>query len=970
MPQFAAAASCVLSSGNYSATCPTTLNAGDSVTVVPGGYKYLNVTVNAHSGSVIDATDHLYFTGGNTLNNAGSYRFGNDASLYNDGVTGVFVNTGTLSKIGGTGDSHVNISGFNSNGGTVNVQTGRIVFDNGGAFNAGSSFTGSGQTLITNGANFSGSFSSDGSLVLAGGTHTGSSGTPANFASGVLQWTAGSLAGNWQTASGTTVNLSGGSYKYMSGAVTHGGTVVATDHLYFDPGAGRVLTNNGSYQFASDAGLYDNGGAGVFINNGTLAKTGGTGDSHVSISGFGNGGTGVVNVQSGRIVFDNGAAFASGSRIAGAGQAVITAGATISGNLRTANNLYLSGGIVTANDVVATGDVYWTSGTLDGSWQTASGSALYVAGGSYKYVGGTLANAGTMTASDHLYFNPGTTVVNNGVYQFANDAGLYNNGGAGSFINSGMLAKVGGTGDSHVSISGFSNGATGVIDVQTGRLVFDNGASFAGGTRIQGAGSVTVTAGATFGGNLATANNLYLSGGAVTANNVVASGDVHWTSGTLGGSWQTASGSALNIVGGSYKYVGGTLTNAGTMNASDHLYFNPGTAIVNNGRFQFANDAGLYNNGGTGSFANNGTLAKMGGTGDSHVSISGFSNNPGGAIDVQAGRIVFDNGVILNGGSTLSGSGSILVTNGASIAGNLATANNLYFSGGTATASHVVASGGAHWTSGTMSGQWQSAAGSALSIEGGSYKYAAGLKLAGRSVATDHVYAYGSDALANDGRYEFANDSGIYGGGDVVNNGRIVKAGGTGTSDLSNTALLNLGTLESQTGALRLPDNFTNAGTIQGGATVQVNGTLTNNGHLMPGSDAAVGTLTLAGGLSQSAGGTLDIRLASASLSDMLLVTGSAAIGGSTLALSCFSCALNAGDAFLLLDSSGALTGTFGGVTTSGFGSGFAYAIDYTHTNQVWLSVTNVGAVPEPSSYAMLLAGVAILGWLARRRRR
>ena len=269
-----------------------------------------------------------------------------------------------------------------------------------------------------------------------------------------------------------------------------------------------------------------------------------------------------------------------------------------------------------------------------------------------------------------------------------------------------------------------------------------------------------------------------------------------------------------------------------------------------------------------------------------------------------------------------------------------------------------------------MSGQWQSAPGSALSIEGGGYKYAAGLTLAGRSVATDNVYAYGSGALTNDGRYEFANDAGIYGGGDVVNNGRIVKAGGTGTSDIANTTLQNLGTLESQTGTLRLPDNFTNAGTIQGAATVQVNGTLTNNGHLAPGSDTATGTLTLAGSLSQGAGGALDIRLVSASLSDLLHVTGSAAIDASTLALSCFSCSLSVGDAFMLMSSSGTLTGTFGGVTTSGFGSGFAYAIDYSHTNQVWLSVTNVGAVPEPSTYAMLLAGVGVLGWLARRRRR
>jgi cytoskeletal protein CcmA (bactofilin family) len=1135
-PPLASAAACSFSSGNYSgSSCSMTLLSGDVLTLSPGGYKYLDVALSNQAGALIDATDNLYFAPGNTLNNAGAFRFGADASLYDSGVSGVFVNTGTLAKTGGTGDSYVNISGFVNNGGTVNAQTGRIIFNSGAAFNAGTSFTGPGQVLVTNGASFAGSFSSDGSLVLAGGTQTGSAGTPANFASGTLQWTAGTLAGTWQTAAGSTVNVSGGGYKYIDGAVSNGGTMAATDNLYVNDG--RTLTNNGNYRFDNDASLYNGSGTGNFVNNGTLTKAGGTGDSRVSLSGFSNGSTGVINVQTGRIIFDNGGQFASGSAITGAGQVLVTNGATFNGALSTANNLILAGGTFTANNVVATGDVSWTAGTLAGTWQTAAGSTLRVDGGGYKYVSGTLTNAGTLAAVDNLYINGGSTLANTGSYRFTTDAGLYDNGGTGGFVNSGTLAKVGGSGDSRISISGFSNSTGGVIDVQTGRMIFDNGAAFASGSSITGAGQAVVSNGATFTGALSTAGNLYLSGGTVTASNVVATGDVHWTNGTLSGtwqntaastlsveaggykyvtgtltntgtmtavdnvyindgsalinngsyrlagdvgllgnggtnavvnngtlakvggtgdsyvtvagfsngatgivdaqagrivfstgasfdsgsritgagqvvigngatfsgalstagnlylsggtvtannvtatgdvywtrdtlagSWQTASGSTLHVDGGGYKYVGGTLTNAGTMAAVDNLYINDGSTLANNGTYQLVNDAGLLGNGGTGSIVNSGTLAKVGGTGDSYVTVNGFRNAGSGMIDVQTGRFVFNSGAVFDSGSRISGAGQVVISNGATLNGSLSTADNLVLTGGTVTANNVVAAGGAHFTNGTMTGQWQSNGG-ALSIEGGGYKYAAGLTLAGRTVATDNLYAYGAGALTNSGHYEFGNDASIYGGGDVFNNGRIVKTGGTGTSDLSNTALQNVGIVESQTGTLRLPDNFTNAGTLMGVASIQVNGTLTNNGHLAPGATAATGTLTLLGNLSQGALGTLDIRLTSTSLSDLLQVNGSAAIGGSTLALSCFACALNNGESYLLMASSAALSGTFGSIVASGFGDGFEYAIDYSHANQVWLNVLQVGAVPEPSTYAMLLAGVGVIGWLARRRK-
>jgi fibronectin-binding autotransporter adhesin len=89
--------------------------------------------------------------------------------------------------------------------------------------------------------------------------------------------------------------------------------------------------------------------------------------------------------------------------------------------------------------------------------------------------------------------------------------------------------------------------------------------------------------------------------------------------------------------------------------------------------------------------------------------------------------------------------------------------------------------------------------------------------------------------------------------------------------------LNNTGTIDVQSGILKLPNNFTNNGTLKGVGTFATS-LLTNAGHVAPG--GSPGTLALNGNFTQPSGGFLDIELSNAALFDVFNITGTAALGG------------------------------------------------------------------------------------------
>ncbi|MBS0445678.1 MAG: PEP-CTERM sorting domain-containing protein [Proteobacteria bacterium] len=450
------------------------LNGTRTLTLDTGGYKYVNGTV-VNLGSIV-ANDTLYFANGNTLTNNGSYAMAGDVGVADGGYNGSFINNGTFAKTAGAGTSYVSINGY-SNNGVIRADSGTIEFSTGGVFNAGSQFAGGGTVRVTGNATFNGAYTTTGNLQLAGATYTGNGA----LMNGDTTWTAGYLTGDWQVASGRTLQIATGGYKYVDGGVTNNGTVHAVDDLYFVNG--NTLTNNGVYTLDGDVGLYDGGYNGNFVNNGRLSKSSGGNTSYVGINGFQN--HGIVDAQTGTINFYTGGLFDDGSQFTGAGQVVVSNGATFRGSFSTAGNLSLTGGTFQGGDgtagskaTLAGGSASWTSGSLIGTWQVGSGTTLNLAAGGYKYVNGSVTNDGHVVATDHAYLQNGNTLTNNGTYEAQGDVGLYDGGYNGHFVNAGTFVKSAGGGTTDVSAIDFQN--TGTVNVATGTIKLPNGFANAG----------------------------------------------------------------------------------------------------------------------------------------------------------------------------------------------------------------------------------------------------------------------------------------------------------------------------------------------------------------------------------------------------------------------------------------------------------------------------------------------------------
>lgn len=787
---------------------------------------------------------------------------------------------------------------------------------------------------------------------------------------------------------------SSAAHSFSGSGFVNGGTV------QWQPGASSIVFANGAdvsssglWDAQGDAALVYGGGAvTTFNNSGTLRKSGGAGTTTIGNSAaflFVNSGT--IDAQTGTIALSGDNIINAGSVFTGAGSVVVNTGSTFNGGFQS-SNLTLAGGVQTGNAAVLNGSAVWASSTLTGTWSVGATATLNAQGTSSKtFNAGTFTNNGTFAwqaSSGGLVVQNGANIHNVGTWDARGDAAVVYGGGASTtFTNDGTLRKSAGNGVTQIGNSAASTFVNnGTIDAQTGTLRFSGDNVFNGGTVFTGAGSVGVNTASTFSGAIQS-SNLRIEAGLQTGNGAVLSGQAVWASGTLGGGWTVGAGSTLISQGTASKtFDAGTFTNSGVFawqaNSGSLVVVN-GASITNAGVWDAQGDAAIvYGGGAVSTFTNSGTLRKSAGTGTTQISNSGafrFINS--GAVEAQTGTLLISGNSSFNPGTVFSGAGSVVVDTASTFNGGFQS-GNLTLSGGTHTGNAARLSGQAAWNAGALDGTWSVAPGATLNVATGSSKTFnnTGFTNDGTvawNVGSGSLVVTNGGALVNNGLWQAQGDASlVYGGGansSFVNNGTLRKTGGSGTTILTNSAALsfvNNGTVDAQVGTIQLPASFSNAGRLTGDGTLQTSGVLTNNGTLAPGS-TGTGTLALTGGsLTQAAGATFEVDLTSLAAFDLLTVGGAAALDG-TLALNCLgACSFALGDSFTILDASGALSGSFANVTLSGFGSG-AFSVLYDlPTASVRLLVTEaVTAVPEPETYALLLAGIAAVGLVVRRRR-
>jgi len=163
---------------------------------------------------------------------------------------------------------------------------------------------------------------------------------------------------------------------------------------------------------------------------------------------------------------------------------------------------------------------------------------------------------------------------------------------------------------------------------------------------------------------------------------------------------------------------------------------------------------------------------------------------------------------------------------------------------------------------------------------------------------------------------------------------------------------------------------------VKNGATIAPGGSATGGAATLatvstPLGD--VGTLTLKSSLTTESGAifAMDINTDGAfssglGISDQLIVNGVLTLGSATLSLNDIglgSATLTSGDYFTLLNYTSSLSGIFNGLAQGDLISvgNNEYSIDYgtLHANQITLNW--VAAIPEPSTWAMLLGGFGLL---------
>jgi len=637
--------------------------------------------------------------------------------------------------------------------------------------------------------------------------------------------------------------------------------------------------------------------------------------------------------------------------------------------------------------------------------------------------------AGTLGFGTNAY---GNTVTNTGGLLEATNGGtlailgsnVVNNFGGNVTANGGTVL-VGGTiqGGTLTATNGgtlttFSSGfAVPLLDgASQGALTLSDGTTFTAAT-----GSLTQLQGTI---NLGTGTGAILqtSGGLQTTGNTTLSGPGSLTLAAAG--WGSTSNTFVvtnqSLIQGSGEI--GEASNCPTGNScagSAFTLVNQATINANSSGNTLTNGSTIINNGGLLEATNGGTL-KFDLPNDGGV----VNNAGGGVISANGGTII--NGTIIQGGTLSTLNGGVMKTGSGGGTLDGATHGAITLSD---FSTYTAGSGTFTDLRGMLN--LGTAAGAMLQL-GGTLQIDGAVTLSGPGSVTmtagSLVYASGNPTLTNQSIIQGAGQIGfgIYGftlsnqgtvnansnGGslellnDTVNNkaGGILESGNGGTLWLAGDAVTNAGLIHVAQGAtllitggdfggttlhntgiiqvdgtLEASSLILDGGLLEGTGTVNLagTGTLTNTSGTVKGGDSP-GTLTVSGNYTQAAAGSLEVDFNGTALGDwsVLDVTGDVSLAGTldVVFIDSFTgSAMYSGEVFDILNFGADPGGSnFSIFNLPDLHDGLYLVEQLDQVNhQVDLVVEGSltpSEVPEPSSFTLLLAGLAPLGWLVRRR--
>ncbi len=633
--------------GNLNSSVPISFTG--TVSITHGGWLN-NGTWNFKGTTTWSGAYDFYLSSAVVLNNSGNFNIQNNQNLFDWNANNTINNSGTFSKVAGSGTTTVGPKFNNLTSGQVLGQIGTMYFT--GAFNnqAGSQLHGQGGML-----GFSGAVS-----ISSASTFDSSSG-------------AGFIFGDGATVNGPgTVNgpanlLPAGGYLSSSVPISFTGTVSITHGGWLNNGTWNfkgnttwsgaydlylnsavVLNNSGNFNIQNNQNLFDWNANNTINNSGTFSKVAGSGTTTVGPK-FNNLTSGQVLGQIGTMYFTGAFNNQAGSQLHGQGGMLGFSGAVSISSASTFDSSSGAGFIFGDGATVnGPGTVNGPANLLPAGGYLSSSVPISFTGAVSITHGGWLNNGtwnfkGTTTWSGayDLYLNNAVVLNNSGNFNIQNNQSLFDWNANNIVNNSGTFGKVSSSGTTTIDPK-FNNLAPGQVLAQSGSLSFSYILNIGNGSVVDSAGSgliilpdnVTVNGPGSISGTV----KLLPAGGYLNSSVPI----------SFTGTVSITHGGWLN--NGTWNFKGNT-----TWSGAYDFYLNSAVVLNNSGNFNIQNNQSLFDWNANNTINNSGTFTKVAGVGTSAIGPK-FKNS--GVVSAQAGTMSFDNSftqtagqLALNGGA-------------------------------------------------------------------------------------------------------------------------------------------------------------------------------------------------------------------------------------------------------------------------------------------------------------------------------